>query len=64
MQDMIDRECHDGTVVEKGNDQDHGQQEVELEGERENGEADKDPDGDGAGVDDGVSHTLEELQLV
>ena len=60
-QDTIDRERHDGTVVQERDDKNHERREVELVGKREDGEADNDTDGDGAGVDGIVAHTLEDL---
>ena len=59
-QDTIDRESHDGTVVEERDDQDHERREVELVGKGEDGEADDDTDGHSAGVDGVVAHTLED----
>ena len=59
-QDTVDGEGHDGTIVEKGDDQDHERREVELEREGEDGEADNDTDGDRARVDGVVAHTLED----
>ena len=55
----IDRERHDCTVVEEGNDQNHEGGEVKLVGEGEDGETDDDTDGDSASVNRIVPHTLE-----
>ena len=39
-QDAVEREGHDGTVVEERNDQNHERREVELEGKGHDGETD------------------------
>ena len=59
-QDAVDREGEDGTVVEKGDDQDHEGRELELVREGKDGEADDDTDGDGTSVDGVVAHALED----
>jgi hypothetical protein len=58
-QDSVQRQGHDGTVVQDGDDQDHEGGEVELPDESHQGKADDDSDGDGTGVDGIVPHTLE-----
>ena len=55
----VDRESHDGTIVEEGNNQNHEGREVEFVCEGEDGETDDDTDGDSAGVDRIVPHALE-----
>ena len=42
-QDAVEREGHDGTVVEERNDQNHERREVELEGKGHDGETDDCP---------------------
>jgi hypothetical protein len=49
--DTVEREGHDRSVVEEGDDEDHEGREVELESEGHDGETDDDTDGDGASVD-------------
>lgn len=58
-QDSVDGQCHDSTVVEQSNDQDHEGREVEFPDEGHKRETDDNTDGDGTSVDGVVPHTLE-----
>jgi len=59
-QDTIQRDCHDGSIVQDGNDQNHEWREVKLKGEGHDSKANNNTDSDGAGVDGIISHALED----
>ena len=57
---MIDREGHDGSIVEESNGRNYDGWEVELLGEGVDGKTNGDTNGDGAGIDRVVPHALED----
>ncbi len=57
--DSVEREGHDGTVVQEGNDKNHEGREIGLPDESKKSETDNDTDGNGSSVGSVVLHTTE-----
>jgi len=58
--DSVLGDCHDGAIIEDGNDEHHERREVELPDEGDEHEAEDNTDGDGHGIDGVILHPLED----